>query len=297
MRQGFLIDMDGVVYRGSDLIPGAEEFVRQLRARNIPFRFLTNNSQRTRRDVVAKLARMGVEVEEEHIFTCAMATARFLAAQKPGGTAFVIGEGGLLTALHQHGFAVVDHEPDYVVVGEGRTFNLELVEAAVSMVHGGAKLIATNLDPSCPTPGGVRPGCGAMVAMLESATGVRAFSVGKPSPVMMRAARKELGLSTDETTMVGDTMETDILGAVQLGFHSVLVLSGGTSREDLPHYPYQPELVVESLAELADLLDEVGWQPLWQYRNEWRDDGDRRRPPAPRRSGRKGELLDRGNPA
>jgi NagD protein len=273
MKQGYLIDMDGVLYRGRELIPGAEQFVQQLRAHGIPFRFLTNNSQRTRRDVVAKLARMGVEVEEEHIFTCAMATARFLAAQMPGGTAFVIGEGGLLNALHQNGYAIVDQDPDYVVVGEGRTFNLELVEAAVNMIHKGAKLIATNLDPSCPTADGLRPGCGAMVAMLEAATGVRAFSVGKPSPVMMRAARKELGLATDETTMIGDTMETDILGAVQLGFHSVLVLSGGTSREDLMHYAYQPELVVESVAELVDMLDEADWRPLWKCQNEWRDLG------------------------
>lgn len=260
MRQGFLIDMDGVLYRGSELIPGADHFIRHLRDRNIPFRFLTNNSQRTRRDVVTKLSRMGIDVEEEHVFTCAIATARFLAKQKPGGTAFVIGEGGLLTALHQHGFAVVDHDPDFVVVGEGRTFNLELVEAAVRMISRGAKLIATNLDPSCPTQNGVRPGCGAMVAMLETATGVKAFSVGKPSPVMMRAARKELGLATDETTMIGDTMETDILGGVQLGFHTVLVLSGGTNREDLVRYTYQPELVVESLGEFADLLNRNGWR-------------------------------------
>ena len=276
---GYLIDMDGVLYRGKDLIPGADLFVKQLRAHGIPFRFLTNNSQRTRRDVATKLQRLGIEVEAEHVFTCAMATARFLAAQKPGGTAFVIGEGGLLNALHQHGYAVVDQDPDYVIVGEGRTFNLELVESAVTMIHRGAKLIATNLDPNCPTASGLRPGCGAMVAMLEAATGARAFSVGKPSPVMMRAARKELGLTTDETTMIGDTMETDILGAVQLGFHSVLVLSGGTRPEDLPHYPYQPELVVESVAELADLLEEVGWRPLWQYRNEWRENGDGRPPP------------------
>src|SRR3954463_10803672 len=165
-RFGFLIDMDGVLYRGPELIPGADRFVRELCARDIPFRFLTNNSQRTRRDVVARLARLGLDVGDEHVFTSAMATARFLAHQKPDGTAFVIGEGGLLTALHQHGYAVVDHDPDYVVVGEGRTFNLELVEAATRMILGGAKLIATNLDPNCPTRDGVRPGCGAMVAVL-----------------------------------------------------------------------------------------------------------------------------------
>src|SRR6476620_1085672 len=244
--------MDGVLYRGSELIPGADQFIRELRVRDIPFRFLTNNSQRTRRDVAAKLARMGIEVDEEHVFTSAMATARFLARQKPGGTAFVTGEGGLLTALHQNGYAVVDHEPDYVVVGEGRTFNLELVEAAVRMIMGGAKRIATNMDPNCPTQNGLRPGCGAMVAMLETATGLKAFSVGKPSPVMMRAARKDIGLTTDETTMIGDTMETDILGGVSMGYRTALVLSGGTQREDLKRYAYRPDFILESIADLCD---------------------------------------------
>lgn len=262
---GFLIDMDGVLYRGADLLPGAGQFVRELREREIPFRFLTNNSQRTRRDVVAKLSRLGIDADEQHVFTSAMATARFLAQQKPDGTAFVIGEGGLLTALHQEGYAVVDYAPDYVVVGEGRTFNLELVETAVRMILGGAKLIATNMDPNCPMANGtLRPGCGAMVAMLETATGVKAFGVGKPSAIMMRAARKELGLTTDQTIMIGDTMETDILGGVQLGFHTVLVLSGGTSREDLKRYAYRPDVVVEHLADFADRLDRTGWNPrMW----------------------------------
>jgi NagD protein len=274
MRHGYLIDMDGVLYRGSELIPGADEFIDQLRTRQIPFRLLTNNSQRTRRDVAAKLARMGVGVEDEHICTSAVATATFLAEQKPGGTAFVIGEGGLLTALHQNGYAVVDHDPDYVIVGEGRTFSLELVEAAVRMIVKGAKLIATNLDPSCPTQDGVRPGCGAMAAMLELATGVKAFSVGKPSPVMMRAARKELGLSTGETTIIGDTMETDILGGVQLGYHTVLVLSGGTRPDDLKRYAYRPQTTVDSLAGLARLLDRSDWRPPWQVSG--RNGSDRR---------------------
>jgi NagD protein len=264
MRHGYLIDMDGVLYRGGELIPGADAFIRELRERDIPFRLLTNNSQRTRRDVAAKLARLGIDVAEEHVFTSAMATARFLARQHPGGTAFVIGEGGLLTALHANGYAVVDHDPDYVVVGEGRTFNLELIETGVRMLSRGAKLIATNLDPNCPTEAGLRPGCGAMVAVLESATGVKAFSAGKPSPLMMRAARKELGLTTDETAIIGDTMETDILGGVQLGYHTVLVLSGGTRREDLTRYAYRPEVVVESLAEFAELLTEHDWRPPWR---------------------------------
>jgi NagD protein len=242
--------MDGVIYRGSQLIPGADRFINELRAADVPFMFLTNNSQRTRLDVATRLQRLGIDVEERHVFTCAMATARFLAQQKPNGTAFVIGEGGLLNALHNNGYAIVDKDPDYVVVGEGRTFNFEMVEAALRMILAGAKLVATNLDPNCPTHNGMRPGCGAIVAMLETASGVKAFSVGKPSPVMLRAARKELGLSTDQTIVIGDTMETDILGGVQLGFKTILVLSGGTRREDLARFTYRPDRVVESIAEV-----------------------------------------------
>jgi NagD protein len=248
---GYLIDMDGVIYRGHQLIPGANEFIQELRTQEIPFLFLTNNSQRTRRDVAIKLQRLGMDVEEEHVFTCAMATARFLAHQKPGGTAYVIGEGGLMTALHSNGYAIVDRDPDYVVVGEGRTFSFEMVEAALNMLVKGAKLVATNLDPNCPTQSGTRPGCGAVVAMLEAASGLRAFSVGKPSPVMMRAARKELGLTADQTIIIGDTMETDVLGGVQLGYRTVLVLSGSTRREDLAHYAYRPDLVADSIADLS----------------------------------------------
>jgi NagD protein len=250
-RYGFLLDMDGVIYRGAEVIPGAVDFIRGLQANNIPFLFLTNNSQRTRRDVMTRLQRMGFDVGEDHIFTCAMATARFLAKQKPNGTAYVIGEGGLLHALHENGYAIVDHDPDYVVVGEGRTFTMEIMEAAVRMVMRGAKLVATNLDPNCPTAKGLRPGCGAIVAMLEKATGIEAFSVGKPSPVMMREARKTLGLTTGQTIMVGDTMETDILGGTQMGYQTILVLSGGTAREDLARFAYTPDRVVNSVADLC----------------------------------------------
>lgn len=252
MGLGFLIDMDGVIYRGSELIPGAARFVATLREREIPFLFLTNNSQRTRRDVATKLSRIGIDAYEEDIYTCAMATAAFLARQQPNGTAYVIGEGGLLQALHDVGYSIVDQDPDYVVVGEGRTLTLEMMEVAVKHVLRGAKLIATNLDPNCPTQTGLRPGCGAFVAMLEAATGVKAFSVGKPSPVMMRAARKALGLSTDEVVMVGDTMETDILGGVQMGYRTVLVLTGSTQRTDLAHYAYRPHFIVDSIDDICE---------------------------------------------
>jgi NagD protein len=248
---GYLIDMDGVIYRGNQLIEGADRFIRELRAARIPFLFLTNNSQRTRRDVAIRLERLGIEVEEEHVYTCAMATARFLAQQKPGGTAYVIGEGGLLNALHSNGYAIVDKDPDFVVVGEGRTLTFEMAEAALGMILGGAKLIATNLDPNCPTQAGLRPGCGAIVALLETASGVKAFSVGKPSPAMLGGARKELGPEVDQVVMIGDTMETDILGAVQLGYQSILVLSGGTAREDLSRYAYGPDKIVDSIADLS----------------------------------------------
>jgi NagD protein len=181
-----------------------------------------------------------------------MATARFLARHKPGGTAYVIGEGGLLQALHRNGYSIVDHDPDFVVVGEGRTITLDTLEHAVTMILAGAKLIATNLDPNCPTKDGTRPGCGATVAYLEAVTGRKAFSMGKPSPIMMRAARKQLQLATSQTVMVGDTMETDILGGVQMGYRTVLTLTGTTKRADLEKYAYGPDLVVDSVADLGD---------------------------------------------
>lgn len=252
MRNGLLIDMDGVIYRGSELIPGADRFIQSLKDEDIPFLFLTNNSQRTRRDVTTKLQRMGIHVEESHIFTCAMATARFLAKQRPNGTAYVLGEGGLLQAMHINGFSIVDQDPDYVVVGEGRTLTLENLEKAVDLILGGARLIATNMDPNCPTKDGTRPGAGATVAYLETVTGRKAFNMGKPSPIMMLAARRELGLATSQTIMVGDTMETDILGGVQMGYRTILTLTGSTKRADLANFAYEPDVVVDSVADLCD---------------------------------------------
>lgn len=249
--------MDGVVYRGDAMIPGADKFVARLRAENIPFRFLTNNSQRARRDVALKLRRMGIEATDDDIFTCAMATARFLAAQKPHGTAYVIGENGLASALHVNGYTVVDSDADYVVVGEGRTLTFEMIERGVRLVEKGARLIATNLDATCPTDQGTRPGCGAIVAMIERATGVKAFSVGKPSGIMMRMAQRELGLRSEETVMVGDTMYTDVLGGLEAGFRTVLVLSGHTTRDDLKKYAYLPDYILNSVAEVPDAILEA----------------------------------------
>jgi NagD protein len=183
-----------------------------------------------------------------------MATARYLASRKENGTAYVIGEGGLLTELHNAGYSIVDDQPDYVIIGEGRTIMLESVDKAINMIMKGAKLIATNLDPNCPMGDGkYRVGCGALVAMLECATGIKAFSVGKPSPVMMRMARKALQLATDETIMIGDTMGTDILGAGSMGFTTILTLTGVTREEDLAHFGYAPDFIIKSV---KDLLNE-----------------------------------------
>lgn len=266
LKKGFLIDMDGVIYRGSEPIPGAVKFINHLRENDYPFLFLTNNSQRTSRDVCYKLRKMGFPVNDEDVFTCGTATARYLASRKNNGTAYVIGEGGLLNELHQAGYSIVEDHPDFVIIGEGRTIMLESVDKAINMVMSGSKLIATNLDPNCPVGGGkYRAGCGAFVAMIEVATGKQAFSVGKPSPVMMRMARKALGLGTDETIMIGDTMGTDILGAGTMGFTTVLTLSGVTNRNDLNQYGYSPDFVINSV---RDLLDEELFARVLSARSE-----------------------------
>jgi NagD protein len=251
MQPGYLIDMDGVIYCGSEPIPGAADFIRYLQEEQIPYLFLTNNSTFTPLDVVVKLRRFGIETSEEHVYTSAQATAEFVRTQRQDGTAFVIGEGGLLNALNEVGYAISSDAPDYVIVGEGRVLNYEMVERAHRLVAGGAHLIATNSDTWCPTDAGPRPGCGAIVALLEAATGRKAYHVGKPNPFMMRCARKRIGLRTDDVVMIGDTMETDIRGATDLGFQSILVLTGSSSRQTLKDFPFSPTRVVDSVAELV----------------------------------------------
>ncbi len=259
MRQGFLIDMDGVIYGGNTLIPGADTFIEQLQKRDIPFLFLTNNSQRTPRDVVNKLTGLGISAEEKNVFTSAMATGWFLARQKPNGTAYVLGEGGLINSLHENGYSLVTQNPDFVIVGEGRNFTLEMVNHAVDLILEGAKLIATNLDPSPKKKGWTNLGIKAVIAMIEEATDTKAFSVGKPNPVMMRVARKKIGLETAYTTMIGDTLDTDILGGIQVGYRTILTLTGVSKREDLIRYPFSPDIIVDSIADLN--LDELLSEP------------------------------------
>lgn len=240
--------MDGVIYEHDTLIPGADKFIALLQKKKIPFLFMTNNSQRTPLDAVNKVARMGIEIEEKNVYTSAMATASFLSFMQPNGSAYVLGEGGLISSLTQQGYRLVNQNPEFVVVGEGRDFTLEMVNNAVDMILSGAKFIATNLDPSPKKEGWTNLGIKAVVAMIEEATGKKAFSVGKPSPVMMRASRKYLGLEAKETIIIGDTMDTDILGGIQLGYTTILTLSGISKEENLNDYAFKPDLIVDSVA-------------------------------------------------
>jgi NagD protein len=258
MAKGLLIDMDGVVYGGDILIPGADEFIAMLLKKDIPFMFMTNNSQRTRTEAVRKLKKLGINVDEKHIYTSAMATGKFLAGQIPNGSAYVLGEGGLLTSLHENGISLVETDPDFVVLGEGRNFTLEMVQRAVDMILAGAKFITTNRDPSPKKAGWANLGIAATTAMIEEASGIKAFVIGKPGPVMMRSARKALGLETADTTVIGDTMDTDIQGGVQMGYKTILTLSGITKKEDLIKYAFKPDMVVTSVTEIKFPL------PWWE---------------------------------
>jgi NagD protein len=251
MDKNYLIDMDGVLVSGSRIIPGADAFVRRLHERNLKFLVLTNNPLYTPRDLAHRLSITGLDIPADRIFTSAMATARFLQAQKDRGTAFVIGESGLTTAIHDAGFVITDHDPDYVVLGETHTYNLELVTKAIRLVAAGAHFIATNPDPSGPSESGVVPACGAMAALIEAASGMSPFFVGKPNPLMMRTALNYLGVHSEHTVMVGDRMDTDIIAGVQSGMDTILVLSGVTTRQDVLRFPYQPTTIVDSVADIA----------------------------------------------
>jgi NagD protein len=257
MAKGYLLDMDGVIYRGSTMITGAVEFIKQLQRLGTPFLFLTNNSERSPKDLVAKFNHFGLKVSWKNFYTAAHCTADFLVRQMPTCSAFVIGEGGLIVALQEAGIAFDSIKPDFVVVGEGRVLNFELVEKAMRFLAKGSRLVATNPDTWCPTDAGPRPGTGALAALLESASGQRAYYLGKPNPFMFVMARKRLGLHTDETVMIGDTMETDIRGAVELGIPAYLVLTGSTKREDVAAYPYQPTGVLNSIADLLDMEESI----------------------------------------
>lgn len=249
-KTNYLIDMDGVLVRGNTLIPGADKFIERLRAREIKFLVLTNNPLLTPMDLAHRLQRIGLSITKDDIFTSAMATARFLHIQKPGGKAFAIGESGLMVALHEVGYILTDYEPDYVVLGETNSYNFEQVTRAVRLVAGGAHFIATNPDPNGPTDRGMVPATGAMAALIEKATGRAPFFIGKPNPFMMRAALNHLGVHSENTTMIGDRMDTDIVAGIQSGLGTILVLTGSTNRDNINNFPYQPQPIVGSVAEI-----------------------------------------------
>jgi len=247
MKQGLMIDMDGVIYAGEELIKGADKFVKRLLDKQINFTFLSNNSSRSRREAVEKLEKVGIKgVAEEHIYTSAMATAAFLKDEFPDCSAFVLGEGGLLKSIDHAGIKVVEEKPDFVILGEGHEFDLNMVHKAVDMILAGARFIATNRDPTPRKEGWNNLGIAATAAMIEEGSGREAFVIGKPSPIMMRYASAYMNLKPAETTVVGDTMETDIKAGVYMGYKTILVLSGIAEKDKLNHYGYRPSLVVES---------------------------------------------------
>jgi NagD protein len=249
------MDMDGVLVREEHAIPGADLFIARLRERGLPFLVLTNNSMYTRRDLAARLLASGLHVPEEGIWTSALATANFLDTQRPGGSAFAIGEAGLTTALHAVGYTLTERDPDYVVLGETRTYSFERIAHAIRLISAGARFIATNPDPTGPTPDGPLPATGSVAALISHATGVAPYFVGKPNPLMMRSALNAIDAHSETTAMVGDRMETDVVSGLEAGMHTVLVLTGSTSREEAERFPYRPSRIVSSI---ADLVDELG---------------------------------------
>ena len=249
-KKGYICDMDGVIYHGDRLVEGAKEFVDWLKNQNKSFLFLTNSSAKSPKELKQKLARMGIDVGIEDFITSAHATASFLASQNPNVGVYVIGESGLINALHNAGFYIDQVNPVYVVVGESRTYNFEQIETAVHLVLGGAKLIGTNSDLTGPSEKGIVPACRALVAPIEMATGRQAYFIGKPNPLMMRHAIKKIGCKLEDTLIIGDRMDTDIIAGIESGIETALVLSGITRREDLAMYPYQPNYVLDRAADI-----------------------------------------------
>jgi len=246
----YLTDMDGVLVHGATLLPGAAEFVQHMQAREIPFLILTNNSQYTPRDLQVRLHYLGLDVPPEAIFTSALATAQFLHAQQPGGRAFVIGESGLTTALHDIGYILTDQEPEYVVLGETTAYSFDRITRAIRFVTAGARFIATNPDVMGPGEGGIVPATGAVAALISAATGIKPYFIGKPNPLMMRTALRTLDAHSEDSVMIGDRMDTDIVAGIESGLRTILVLTGVTTREQVERFPYRPTWIRDSIADI-----------------------------------------------
>ena len=247
----YLMDMDGVLVHEEHIIPGADAFLTELQEAGTPFIVLTNNSIRTPRDLRARLLRSGLDIPEKSIWTSALATATFLKNQRPGGSAYVVGESGNTTALHEIGYVLTDNDPDYVVLGETRTYSFEAITTAIRLVERGARFIATNPDATGPSREGSLPATGSVAALITRATGREPYYVGKPNPLMMRSALRAIGAHSENTLMIGDRMDTDVVSGLEAGLQTILVLSGISTRQTVETFPYRPTLVLDSVADLV----------------------------------------------
>ncbi len=250
-KAGFIIDMDGVIYHGNKILPGVQEFLTWMENNGKKYLFLTNASQRTPKELHEKLQRLGINVSEDHFYTSALATASFLASQKPNGSAYIIGDAGLIHALYSVGYTTNNVNPDYVVVGDTHGYNFEKIETAVNLVLKGARLIGTNPDVSGPVENGITPSVKALIAPIEIASGKKAYFVGKPNPLMMRIALKRLGVKREDAVVIGDRMDTDIRCGLESEIDTLLVLSGITAREDIDKFPYRPQYVLNGVVDLV----------------------------------------------
>ncbi|MFE7773093.1 HAD-IIA family hydrolase [Streptomyces sp. NPDC057445] len=252
--ESWLTDMDGVLIHEGIPIPGADSFIKKLRETGKPFLVLTNNSIYTPRDLHARLARMGLDVPVENIWTSALATAQFLDDQRPGGTAYAIGEAGLTTALHDIGYILTDQEPDYVVLGETRTYSFEALTKAIRLIKAGARFICTNPDVTGPSPEGPLPATGSVAALITKATGIDPYFAGKPNPLMMRTGLNTIGAHSETSAMIGDRMDTDVLAGLEAGMQTFLVLTGVTTPQHVDRFPFRPSKIVDSIADLVDRI-------------------------------------------
>ena len=252
----WLTDMDGVLVHEEDPIPGAAEFIEALKNSGLTYLLITNNSIYTRRDLRARLLGSGIDVPEDRIFTSALATADFLDQQRPGGTAYVVGESGLITAMHDIGYVMTDRSPDYVVLGETRTYSFEAITRAIRLIEAGARFIATNPDRSGPSHQGTLPATGSVAALISSATGREPYFVGKPNPLMMRSALNRIEAHSETTVMVGDRMDTDIVSGLEAGLRTILVGTGSTPPDQVATFPYRPTRMVDSVADLVEMVTE-----------------------------------------
>lgn len=251
-KEGFIIDMDGVIYHGNRLLPGVTDFLAWLEKSGKKYLFLTNSSERTPKELHEKLKRLGIDVGEEHFYTSALATAGFLSNQIPNGSAYIIGDAGLIHALYSVGYSVNNVNPDYVVVGETHSYNFEKIELAVNLVIRGAKLIGTNPDVSGPIEVGITPSTKALIAPIEIASGKKAYYVGKPNPLMMRIALKMLGVRTEDAIVIGDRMDTDVLCGLESELDTLLVLSGISNRQTIDLFPYRPHYILNGIIDLVN---------------------------------------------